>query len=129
MSQRIPELYIHDSQRHGKGVFCGVFIPSGSLIEVCPIILIPEKDMPSIKSTILYDYYFEWEDDGKSGAIALGFGSIYNHDYQPNARYFVDFDNQQIEIHAVRDISPGEEICVSYNGNPEDQSKVWFEKK
>ncbi len=30
---------------------------------------------------------------------------------------------------ALRDIAPGEEITVNYNGSPEDQSAVWFEVK
>ncbi len=128
MSQQIPYLYIASSDLHERGVFCATFIPEGSIIEICPVIFIPSADMEHLKKTVLYDYYFIWGEDEKSGGIALGYGSVYNHAYQPNARYYVDFETLSLEIYAIRDIEPGEEITINYNGEPEDQSKVWFEK-
>lgn len=83
--------------------------------------------MKNLKKTSLYDYYFIWEEDEKSGAIALGYGSMYNHAYQPNSRYYVDYEGLTLEIHAIKDIKAGQEITFNYNGEPDDQSKVWFE--
>ena len=68
----------------------------------------------------------EWEEDAKSGAIVLGYGSLYNHSYAPNARYYTTFDTRTLDIVALKDIPIGEEITVNYNGEPEDQSAVWF---
>ena len=127
MSQQIPNLYVGPSEIHDRGMFCATFIPEGSIIEICPVIYVPAKDMEKVKQTSLYDFYFIWGEDEKSGAIALGYGSIYNHSYQPNARYYVDFEALTLEIFAIKDIQPGEEITFNYNGTPEDQSKVWFE--
>ncbi len=57
--------------------------------------------------------------------MALGYGSLYNHSYQPNARY--DDESGQTKVFsAIRDIAPGEEIVVNYNGEPEDETPVWF---
>jgi len=128
MSQQIPHLYVASSEIHERGVFCSTLIPEGSIIEICPVIFIPEKDMDAIKKTALFDYYFIWEEDEKSGAIALGYGSIYNHQNNPNAKYLVDFEEFSIKIYALKDIESGEEITFNYNGDPADQSKVWFEK-
>ncbi len=127
MSQQVPHLYVAFSELHDRGVFCATFIPEGSIIEICPVLFIPESDMENLKKTVLFDYYFMWGEDEKSGALALGYGSIYNHDYHPNARYYVDFEALTLEIYAIRDIDAGEEITFNYNGNPEDQSKIWFD--
>ena len=64
---------------------------------------------------------------GEDKALALGYGSLYNHSYTPNARYFTNIENQSIDFYARKDIREGEEIMVNYNGDPEDQSPLWFE--
>jgi hypothetical protein len=74
--------------------------------------------------SVVSDYCFAW---GRGTvALALGYGSLYNHSYKPNARYD-DVWPQTKEFTALRDIAPGEEITVNYNGDPEDRSPVWFD--
>ena len=75
-------------------------------------------------STGFGPYVFEWG-EGKV-ALALGFGSLYNHSYRPNARYN-DVGPQTKAFQALRDIAPGEEITVNYNGEPARRRKVWFD--
>jgi SET domain-containing protein len=91
------------------------------------MIVLPEEDFQKIHDSTLHDYYFLWGDEENQCAIALGFGSLYNHDYEPNARYFVDPEEETMEIYAIREIFPGDEITVTYNGHPDDKSLVWFE--
>lgn len=129
MSQRIPELYVSPSELGGRGVFCGVDIPAKSLIEICPVIVIPKKDIKPIDKTILHDYYFEWGKKFDKGALALGFGSLYNHSSKPNAYYKVDYEESVLFVYALKKIAAGKEICFNYNGNPKDKSRVWFEGK
>ncbi len=128
MAQRVPHLFVAPSEVDGLGVFTGSLIPKGSLIEICPVLVIPKKEMKLIKRTILYHYYFEWKKDKKSGALALGYGSLYNHSYKPNARYEVDFKEKVMYIFARKNIKAGMEIFINYNGDPKDKSVVWFEK-
>ena len=75
------------------------------------------------RPTRMSDYCFEW---GRGTvAVALGYGSLYNHSYQPNARY--DDESGQAKVfRTIRDIAPGEEIVVNYNGEPKDETPVWF---
>ena len=61
-------------------------------------------------------------------AISLGYGSIYNHSYEPNAKYEKDFLNNMLIFRAIKIINKGEEIVVNYNGDPNNKEKVWFEK-
>jgi SET domain-containing protein len=125
--QRLPGIYFAPSEKGGRGVFSAIHISEGTLIEVCPMIVLPEEDFQKIHDSTLHDYYFLWGDEENQCAIALGFGSLYNNDYEPNARYFVDPEEETMEIYAIREIFPGDEITVTYNGHPDDKSLVWFE--
>lgn len=129
MSQQIPHLYIAPSDIDDRGVFCGQPIPKGSVIEICAVIVIRGDEMKQLKKTALYNYYFDWIEEEKSGAIALGYGSLYNHSYHPNTEYLIDYEMNTLSFHALRDIEAGEEITINYNGDPEDQEKVWFDKE
>ena len=57
---------------------------------------------------------------------SLGYGSLYNHSYRPNARYD-DEEGRIMVFTALRDIGRGEEITVNYNGEPGDETPVGFE--
>lgn len=103
-------------------------IEKGSLIEICPVIVLPKKEVPVIHGTRLHDYYFLWGRELKQAAIALGYGSLYNHAVHSNAHYELNLSDNTIEIYAVEDIPAGAEITVNYNGEPGDDALVWFEK-
>jgi len=125
MNQR-PGLYITHSEEKGRGVFTAEPISAGELIEICPVIVIPQSEVPIIHKTVLHDYYFVWREDHKECAIALGFGSIYNHEVHPNANFIVDYENLTIDIEAITDIQPGDEITLNYNGESGNETPLWF---
>lgn len=102
----------------GRGVYAVSTIEAGQLVEECPLLLIP-RDIAA-----LHDYVFEWND---RQAIALGYGTLYNHSYRPNAIYTKDFEAAKLRFFARQLIAPGEEISVNYNGDPTDTTPVWFE--
>ena len=129
MSLQNTPIFFAPSDLHGIGVFAAAPIDAGAVIEICPVLLFPKAELASVRQTMLDDYYFDWGDDGEWYAFALGYGSLYNHSYTPNADYGMDFENKTIDIYCLRDIAPGEEICINYNGSPDDQSRVWFEKQ
>lgn len=124
---RIPSLYIKPSPLGGRGVFTALEIPAGSLIEQCPVIILSAKDRKIIHKTFLHDYYFLWEPDGC--ALALGFGSLYNHRSEPNADYEMDYDQKTIDFICIRDIKAGEEITVNYTDGDDRQTELWFKEK
>jgi SET domain-containing protein len=107
-------------------VFACERIPAGSLIEECPVIEIPEEELVALMPTTLGDYFFQWGPERLQGALALGYGSLYNHSYDPSAGYVRKLESRTIQFLALRDIEVGEEITVNYNGSPEDRSPVWF---
>jgi SET domain-containing protein len=114
LSTRVA-IAIHDLGAKGRGVIAQRRFLAGELIEQPPVIVIPRQDMPLVRQTRLAQYYFEWGDNCQEGAIALGCGSLYNHSYDPNARYVFRESEECIEIIAIKDIEPGEEITINYN--------------
>jgi SET domain-containing protein len=121
------QLEVRPTGGRGRGVFAQVAFPAGEIIESCPVILIPAEQWHIIEPTVLALYIYNFGPDGEHAAIALGYGSLYNHSFSPNAEYLKSWDEQLIRIRAIQDIQPGEEITVNYNGSPEDQSPMWFE--
>jgi len=57
----------------------------------------------------------------------LGYISMYNHDYDANCDYEMDFDNKIITIKTVKGIKKGEELFINYNASPNDITPVWFD--
>ena len=99
----------------GRGVVARRPFQEGESIERPPVIVIPREELPLVLQTRLKSYYFEWGDDCRQAAIALGFGSLYNHSYSPNARYEFREDEECLEIVALCDIQAGDEITINYN--------------
>ncbi len=125
MSQ-MPGLYIVDTYEKGRGVFTSKEISEGDLIEVCPVIVISKAELPILHKTILHDYYFLWGEEMTDCAIALGYGSLYNHAVHPNANFILDIENMTIDIIAITSLNAGDEILINYHGEPGDAEKLWF---
>ena len=120
------KIKVKKSKIHNKGVFAKKNIRKNEVIEICNLIILNQKDTEIINKTSLYNYYFSWNDKGSG--IALGNGSLYNHSYEPNAKYVKDFSTNIIIFIALKPIRTGKEILVNYNGDPKKNSKVWFDK-
>ena len=115
--------------RRGRAMFANRRFLKGELIERAPVIPINQKQWPSAEKTILSDYAFDWGEHDEHAAIALGYVSIYNHSYAPNAQLEELLDELMMEVVAIRDIQPGEEVTINYNGDPENQDPLWFLEK
>ncbi len=125
----LNSLYIEDIEGKGRGVFTDKYIEAGTIIEIAPVLVFSLNDTQLIKQTSLYDYYFMWSETEDIAAIALGYGSIYNHSYSPNAKYETYYEDKKIHFITLCDINEGEEICINYNHDPADNTPVWFELK
>lgn len=108
----------------GRGVFASTDIKAGEIIEDCPILELSQHNGHLMQQTLLVNYLFEW---GKSVALCLGFGSIYNHSYEPNATYTKHQEDEKIVFSSIQDIEKGQEITINYHhGNPNDKSPLWI---
>ncbi len=118
------DVYVAPSPVHGRGVFAGRSFEVGDVIEECPVLVVQADQFEALDTTDLYGFSFEWED---GAAVALGYGSLYNHSWQPNARYDHDYDRCVIVYTAVRPIAAGDEIKINYGGEPEARAELWFD--
>lgn len=124
-------VYIKESKmvNAGRGVFAKKDIKRGGIIEVCPIIELPEHDASNLEEGILITYLYYFGKDREKALVALGFGSIYNHTYTPNALYEIKASEKTITFSAQKNIKKDQEITVNYNhGNPKGTNPLWFEK-
>ncbi|HTA92429.1 MAG TPA: SET domain-containing protein, partial [Polyangiaceae bacterium] len=119
-------VYLGVSQRKGRGVFARRPITAGEVFETAPVLVVPAAQWSSVEKTVFFDYTFEWGWDGEAAAIALGYGSLYNHSYTPNARYEKRLEDAAIDFVALRELEVGEEILINYNGKPEARDPLWF---
>lgn len=122
----LPYLSIAPSQKRGRGVFTTKNIPADTVIEISPVIELSEKERKQIEGTKLYHYIFEWGKSKRKAAMALGYISMYNHSFDPNCSYEMDYDSGNMTIRTIKNIKKGEELYFSYNGDPADQSPLWF---
>lgn len=129
MLQRLSGLYIAKTNSRGRGVFCAHDISEGDLIEICPIIKLKKEELKTIHNTSLHDYYFLWGEQRDIPVLALGNGSIYNHNTNPNSDFILDFEDESIEIVAIKNINAGTEITINYHGEPGNTENLWFEEK
>ena len=93
-------VYVDDSTIHGKGLFAKTFIPAGALIGV-----VRGKTTESDGEHVL------WISEN-SGIQVLCDLRYINHSNTPNAAYYDD-----LEVRAMRDINPGEEITHDYGAD------------
>jgi len=120
-------LFIANSIKRGRGVFTAQDIPKNSVIEISPAIVMNHKDRKLLDQTLLHDYIFEWGQNQSQCCMALGYVAVYNHSYQSNCEYEMDYDRELITVKTVRFIQSGEELFINYNGDWDNQKKVWFE--
>ena len=124
----IPSLFIMETPERGRGVFTAEALAAGDLIEICPILKIPEMQLKLIDVTVLFDYYFLWEEEGYKGCIALGYGSLYNHSKEANAIFIFDYTDDTIKIECQSDIPAGQEILIDYTGEGlRSEADLWFD--
>jgi SET domain-containing protein len=104
----------------GRGVFARRLIAAGEEIERCPMLIVDGEQAEAL-SLGADGYVFGWGSDAT--ALALGYGSLYNHSYAPNAETLET--PQELVITALQTIRDGEEIFINYMGTA--QEGVWFD--
>lgn len=129
MSTQIPGLFVMHTESKGRGVFTALPILKGDLVESAPVIILSEEDRVALHNTGLHDYYFLWGQAQKACAIALGYGSLYNHSRKSNLEFTLVYGEDCIEFHASRDIEAGEELLINYASGDHEEFGIWFEEE
>ena len=122
-------LFMAESPAKGRGMFTNELILADTIIEIAPVIVMPAADRLLLDKTLLHDYIFEWGADKTQCCMALGFVPIYNHSYNSNCEYFMDYSSNTIMLKTVKNIEAGEEVFINYNGDFDDKTLLWFDAK
>ena len=120
LNQKLQVKNVHGK---GRGVIAKFDFGVHELIEVCPVILFNVKRG---ENHICEEYAFRWDD--RRIALALGYGSLYNHSNKPNAYYVQDTRKRTISVYALQEILKDTEIVFNYNGDPTSRKPMWFER-
>lgn len=117
---------VRKTRNKGRGVFATKNFQKGDIIEVCPVIILNTTERRHCEKTILAYYMYPWRST-RTGVVVLGYGSVYNHSFDPNADWFPKTEIDNMTYKAIKPIKKGEEITVNYNGEPDDQTPIdWF---
>ena len=122
-------VFVGKSKAMGRGVYTNRSLEKDSVIEIAPVIVMSAKDRKLLDQTLLHDYIFEWGTDRKQVCMALGYVPLYNHSYQSNCAYEMDFQKKIITIKTTRKIKSSEELFINYNGDWDKTTPVWFDAK
>jgi uncharacterized protein len=128
-----PDVYLRDTRTaKGRAIYAASAFAEGDLVESCPVLLFDGSfgAIPDEVRKVL----FNWgvlAGAASCHCLALGYGSLYNHDNPANMRYEADPARRTLRFVAVRAISKGEELTVNYNargGGHESDDDTWFER-
>jgi hypothetical protein len=97
-----------------RGLLADADIKKGQILERCPVILVHAREQGALEQTVVDRYVYVW--NAQHVAVALGYGSLYNHSYTPNVRWGFNYKAQLAIFTAVRDIAAGEELFINYSG-------------
>ena len=85
-------IYVKKAADKGRGVFTKSNLKKNTVIEVAPVIVMSKKDRTFLDQTLLHDYIFEWGNQSEQCCMALGYVPLYNHSYESNCEYEMNFD-------------------------------------
>jgi LPS sulfotransferase NodH len=124
-----PKVQIKDSlSPRGRGVYAGQHFALGDLVECAPVIIVQQALLPKT----IARYMFDWQESATGEtqrAVALGYGSLYNHADSPNMSFHLDPEQQAIRFIAKDNIQCGSELTINYNvssGDQGDMPDLWF---
>ncbi len=122
-------IIVRRTVKKGLGVFALKDFTEGEIVESCPVLTFDTKGRKNLEKTLLSHYIYPWRST-RGAALVLGYGSIYNHSFSPNADWKQNFKTKNMVYRAIKSIKKGEEITVNYNGEPDDITEIdWFEVK
>lgn len=113
----------------GRGVRAGRTFSRGEVVDSAPVVVLSAREWELVEQTRLGHFAFDWDEAKGSVAIALGQGSLFNHSYTPNVASDKDMRGRRIVFSAARDIAPGEELTINYNGDLHSREPVGFDVK
>jgi SET domain-containing protein len=103
---------IKQTKKYGRGLFASEDIPINTIVEVSELIVIPDaKEDKQLLKTRLKHYLYLFEE---GSALALGVGSLFNHNPDPNVVWKMNIRRKKIIFKTKRPIRKGEQLFINY---------------
>lgn len=102
---------VKKTKKFGRGVYATKNIKSGEVIESSPVVILDSWESDRITSTVINRYVFAWKN---ISALALGFGSIFNHSEDNNVSYRCNYKKNTIDFKTIRDIKKDDQLFIDY---------------
>jgi hypothetical protein len=93
----------------GAGAFAACDIRKGEVVEFGIV-----RRLPPLFDGNECEYVFTWSEDRTVWAIGSGCSTYYNCSDEPNTKMHRNFEKDTFEIHALRDITKGDELTHVY---------------
>src|SRR5687767_7607353 len=110
----------------GRGVYTTLPIRRGDVVEVSPVVVIPARQWPRLRGTLVERYVFAWGPRDRLNAIPLGLGGVFNHSDDPNLDWEPNERDESITFRARRDIAAGEQLTINYGWSTAERRR-WLE--
>lgn len=128
-----PHIYIAPTENLGRGVFSKKSFAKSEIVEIAPVFQLEEgfSDLPKAFQHRIFNWS-KMSGSGETYAIALGYGSMYNHSEHPNLVWQADSGIESINFIARRNIVPNEQLTIHYEQEIDGtytKSQRWFSKK
>lgn len=104
-------LFSQEINKMGYGIFASEFISKDTIIEVSKLLLLTKPSLPK-QVSLLKNYFFNY--DSKTSAIALGYGSIYNH--TDDGMQTVDYTvKKNVMVYkTIKDVKKYQQLTINY---------------
>lgn len=101
----------------GRGLVATNLIPRGSVVTVCELLVLSERDTDAVNATDLKFYLFKFNDN--QDCLVLGDGELFNHAPEANVGYrLMERKGRDVmEYVALRDIAEGEQLFINYSAD------------
>jgi hypothetical protein len=108
-------------------------VKCNEVVEICPVIVIAGsfQELPLELKRMIFNWKVLAGAPSNNHGVALGYGSMYNHDNPANMTYGALPNQLAIRFTAARDIFAGEELTINYNtrgGGAESHEDNWFDR-
>lgn len=107
---------VKNTKNFGRGIFATKNIKAKTTINISNVLVIKGDEYKNLEHTIIDHYVFAWNDE--DCALALGLGSLFNHNDNPNVDYFLNKRALTITYKTVRPIRKGEQLFIDYGYDP-----------
>ena len=131
-----PHIYLAQvTEELGLGSFSTSAFAEGETVEASPVIVLTEKyeNLPKEIKHRVYNWgRLSRTKPDTALALALGYGSHYNHSDTPNLSYQADTTSMTLIFIARRNIEPNEQLTIHYNQNTDGslpEKTTWFKNK